>query len=174
MIDEIKIDDLVKQLNNKDGQAREKARLALVDIGKEATLPLTKILAERDRQTRWEAAKALVAIADPAAIPALINTLEDDIFDIRWLASEALVAIGTDCIKPLFEILKERADKLFLREEARHVLKYLLRDNPQANELNTILKPVIDALSGSAAGVTTPGAAQIALEKLQLLQGAVL
>ena len=37
MIDEIKIDDLVKQLNNKDGQAREKARLALVDIGKEAT-----------------------------------------------------------------------------------------------------------------------------------------
>jgi len=174
MTDDIQINTLVKQLSDNDGQTREKARLALVDIGNEATLPLTRILGNRDRQTRWEAAKALGAIADPAAIPALINTLEDNIFDIRWLASEALVTLGTDSVIPLLETLSRSSENLFLREEARHVLKYILRDNPAANELNTILKPVIDALNGSAAGMATPGAAQIALEKLQRLQGAVL
>ena len=172
MTDDIQINTLVKQLSDNDGQTREKARLALVDIGKEATLPLTKILGDRDRQTRWEAAKALGAIADPAAIPALINTLEDNIFDIRWLASEALVTLGTDSVIPLLETLSRSSENLFLREEARHVLKYILRDNPAANELNTILKPVIDALNGSAAGVATPGAANTALEKLKRLQGA--
>jgi HEAT repeat protein len=166
MINEILINTLIKQLSDKDGQVREKARLTLADIGKEATLPLTKLLTDKDKQTRWEAGKALGAIADPAAIPALIKTLEDDIFDIRWLASEALVGIGTDSIKPLLETLSTDSDKLFLREEARHVFKYILRDNPKTNELIAILKPVIDALEGSTASVSTPGAAKRALEKL--------
>jgi HEAT repeat protein len=167
MVDASKIDTLIKQLSDKDGQVREKARLTLVDIGKEATLPLTALLTAKEQQTRWEAAKALGAIADPAAIPALINILEDDIFDVRWLASEALVAIGPDCIKPLLERLSAGSDKLFLREEARHVLKYVLRDNPKANELIAILKPVVDALNGSAASVEVPGVARTALEKLK-------
>ncbi len=166
MVNANKIDVLIKQLSDKDGQIREKARLKLVDIGKEATLPLTKLLTDKDKQTRWEAGKALGAIADPAAIPALIKTLEDDIFDIRWLASEALVAIGPDCIRPLLEALSTGAKNLFLREEARHVLKYILRDNPKANELIAILKPVVDALNGSAASVEVPSAARTAIEKL--------
>ena len=166
MVNANKIDVLIKQLSDKDGQIREKARLKLVDIGKEATLPLTKLLTDKDKQTRWEAGKALGAIADPAAIPALIKTLEDDIFDIRWLASEALVAIGPDCIRPLLEALSTGAKNLFLREEARHVFKYLLRDNPKTNELIVILKPVVDALNGSAASVEVPGVARTALEKL--------
>jgi HEAT repeat protein len=166
MVNENRIDTLIKQLSDKDGQVREKARLTLVDIGKEATLPLTALLTAKDKQTRWEAAKTLVSTADPVAIPALIKALEDDIFDIRWLASEALVAIGPDCVKPLLERLSASSEKLFFREEARHVFKYLLRDNPKANELIAILKPVVDALNGSAASVEAPGAARTALEKL--------
>ena len=173
MVNESRIDTLIKQLSDKDGQVREKARLTLVDIGKEATLALTKLLTAKDKQTRWEAAKALVSIADPAAIPTLIKTLEDDIFDIRWLAGEALVAIGPDCIRPLLEALSTGAKNLFLREEARHVFKYLLRDNPKANELIVILKPVIDALNGSAASVEVPGVAKTALEKLNKIQGMI-
>ena len=167
MANESSINTLINLLSDKDGQVREKSRLALVDIGKEATLPLTRLLTDKDQQTRWEAAKTLGAITDTAAIPSLINALEDQIFDIRWLASEALVSIGTDAVKPLLETLREHSDNLFLREEAHHVLKYILRDHPKANELNAILKPVIDALSGSVSGVNTPGAAQMALEKLK-------
>jgi HEAT repeat protein len=173
MVNESRIDNLIKQLSDKDGQVREKARLPLVDIGKDATLPLTKLLTDKDKQTRWEAAKALVAIADPAAIPALIKALEDDIFDVRWLAGEALVVIGPDCIRPLLEALSTSSDKLFLREEARHVFKYILRDNPKANELIVILKPVVDALNGSAASVEVPGAARTAIQKLSRLQNPI-
>ena len=166
MINEILINTLIKQLSDKDGQVREKARLTLADIGKEATLPLTELLTAADRQTRWEAAKVLVAIADPATIPALIQTLKDNVFEVRWLASEALVGIGTDAIKPLLEKLRTGSDNLFVREEAHHIFKYIQRDNPKANELSAILKPVIDALEGSTASVSTPGAAKKALEKL--------
>jgi len=45
----------------------------------------------KQQQVRWEAAKTLVIIADPLAIPALIKGLKDEIFDIRWLAAEALM-----------------------------------------------------------------------------------
>ena len=169
MVNESRIDTLIKQLSDKDGQVREKARLTLVDIGKEATLPLIKVLTARDQQTRWEAAKALVAISDPTAIPALIQTMEDTIFEVRWLASEALVGIGIDSIKPLLEKLRVCSDNLFMREEAHHVFKYVLRDHPKANELNEILKPVVHALEGSAPSVEVPGAAQTALEKLSRL-----
>ena len=170
MVNENRIDTLVKQLSDKDGQVREKARLTLVDIGKEATLPLTALLNAKDQQTRWEAAKALGAIADPAAIPALIKALEDNIFDIRWLASEALVGYWSGLYQAFTGKTEyARPDKLFFREEARHVFKYILRDNPKANELMVILKPVIDALNGSAASVEAPGVARTALEKLSRL-----
>jgi HEAT repeat protein len=164
------IDSLIKQLSDKDGQVREKARLTLVDIGKETTAPLTKLLTAKEKQTRWEAAKALVAIADPSAIPELVKTLGDKLFDVRWLAAEALVAIGPECIASLLETLNERSDELFLREEARHVIKYIMRDNPKALELKEILKPVVAALEGSIARVEVPSAARTALEKLRGLK----
>jgi HEAT repeat protein len=167
--DEIK--SLITQLSNKYGDVREKARLALVGIGKEATTPLTEILAAQDQQTRWEAAKALGAIADPSSIPALIKILEDNVFDIRWLAAQALIAIGTESIVPLLEALSKSSDELFLREEAHHVIKYIFRDNPKAKELYDILKPVVDALEGSVSRIETPGAARTVLEKLKRMKG---
>jgi HEAT repeat protein len=166
MVNESNIDVLIKQLSDKDGQAREKARLTLVNIGKDVTFPLTELLTAKDKQTRWEAAKALGAIADPVAIPMLITAMEDNVFEVRWLASEALVGIGTGSVRPLLEILQTHSDNLFLREEAHHVFKYIERDYPKANDLSAILKPVLDALEGSTPGVSTPGAAQMALEKL--------
>ena len=167
--DEIKA--LIPQLSDKNGDTREKARLALVGKGKEATVPLTEILTAQDQQTRWEAAKALGAIADPSSIPALIKTLEDNIFDIRWLAAQALIAIGTDSIEPLLEALSQSSDELFLREEAHHVIKYIFRDNPKAKELYDVLKPVADALESSVSRIETPGAARTALEKLKRMKG---
>ena len=163
------IDMLIRQLSDKDGQVREKARLILVSVGKEATFPLIKILTAKDQQTRWEAAKTLAAIADPLAVPALIKALEDDIFDIRWLAAEALITIGHESIKPLLEKLSPCCNELFLREGAHHVLKYIIRYNPKAVEVNEILKPVVHALEDLASEVEVPGAAEIALEKLSRL-----
>jgi HEAT repeat protein len=163
-----RIEVLIKQLDDKNGQVREKARLALVDIGHEATKPLTELLTSKSKQKRWEAAKALVSIADPAAIPALINTLEDNVFDIRWLAGEALVAIGPICLPQLLEALQERIKESFLIEGARHVIKYIIRDRPNDRELKEMLKPVVSALEGPVPRLETPGAAQTLLIKMKL------
>ncbi|MDD5289298.1 MAG: HEAT repeat domain-containing protein [Dehalococcoidales bacterium] len=165
------INALIKLLSDKDGYVREKARLALVGMEKEATAPLMELLTARDQQTRWEAAKALGTIADPSAIPALIDALEDKIFDIRWLAAEALVAIGQESIPPLLKALQERTKESFLIEGARHTIKYILRDNAQAIELKELLKPVVAALEGQVPRVETPGAAQTALIKLKIRKG---
>ncbi len=122
MISESRLDTLIKRLSDKDGRVREKARLALEDIGKSVSTSLIKLLASKDEQTRWEAAKALVAIADPSAIPSLIDALEDNVFDIRWLAGEALVAIGPESVLPLIEALVVRSGNSFLIEGASHVI----------------------------------------------------
>lgn len=169
MTNEITINNLIRQLSDKDGQVREKARLALADIGKEATLPLTALLTDKDKQTRWEAAKALGTTADPAAIPALVQALNDEVFDVRWLISEALVKIGEPAIIPVLEMLTTGAEKLFLREEARHVLKYIIRNNPNNRELIDTLKPVTNALEDNTAGVSAPAAAKIAIAKMKKL-----
>jgi HEAT repeat protein len=163
------IDILIRQLSDKDGMVREKARLMLVSVGKEATLPLIKILTAKDQQTRWEAAKTLVSIADPLSIPALIQALQDNIFDIRWLAAEALIAIGHESVKPLLETLGASSEELFLREGAHHVLNHIIRDNTKTTELNEILMPVVHALESSASEIEIPGAAQTALQKLNRL-----
>jgi HEAT repeat protein len=167
-----KIEALVKQLSSKDGDARQKARLALVDIGQEATQPLTALLTDKDKQTRWEAAKVLGAINDPAAIPALIEALKDDVFDVRWLVSEALVHLGTAAVIPVLDMTIVSSDKLFLREEAHHVLKYIMRDNPKNKALIDIIKPVTNALESSTPAVSTPAAAKIAIAKMKELPDA--
>ena len=57
-----KINDLITKLGNSDGSVRENARLALIDIGKEAVPGLAETLSSKQEQLRWEAAKTLVSI----------------------------------------------------------------------------------------------------------------
>ena len=66
------ISDLVNKFNNNDGFVREKARLALIDMGGEAVPSLIKALSSSQEQVRWEAAKTLVKIANPGSIASLI------------------------------------------------------------------------------------------------------
>jgi len=169
-IDLNKINGLITELGNIDGSIREKARLALIDIGKEAVPGLAEALSSRQEQLRWEAAKTLVSIADPVAVPALIKVLRDEIFDIRWLAAEALIAIGQDSIEPLLRTIINQSNDSFLQEGAHHIIAYLLPALSKSHELVEILKPVKDALDSSAPRSAGPAAAQKALEQMKHLQ----
>ena len=167
---EQEINDLVNKLGNSDGFIREKARLALTDIGKKAVPSLITAMESKQQQVRWEAAKTLVIIADPLAIPALIKGLKDEIFDIRWLAAEALIAIGIESIAPLLQALVNQTDESFLQEGAHHVIAYIIHSNSKASEVNEILKPVEIALGGITSRVTAPAAAKAALTKLEKMK----
>jgi HEAT repeat protein len=97
------INALMKDLSGKDGIIRNKARIALVEIGGPAVEPLVNALTDRSQTVRWESAKALGQIMDPRSIDALVNALQDRLFDVRWLAAEGLIAIGSKSVKPLLQ-----------------------------------------------------------------------
>ena len=77
----------------------------------------------------------------PAAIPDLIEALQDEVFDIRWLAAEALIAIGKESIEPLLRAVINQSNESFLREGAHHVITYIMSSISITDELTEILKP---------------------------------
>jgi len=122
------IELLINKLRSQDGSTRRQARRELVEIGRAAVGDLAKHIATKKHNFRWEIIKTLEQIADPQSAPYLIRVLEDDGFDIRWLAAEGLIRMGSDAIKPLLEALIHKSDSVFMREGAHHIL-YALEDD---------------------------------------------
>jgi len=154
---------LVTDLGSKDGLVRVRARLSLVAIGEQAVGPLVKALAHRNKWVRWEAAKALGQIGDLTAAEALVRALEDEVFDVRWLAAEGLITLGRGALLPLLHALVERSDSEWLREGAHHVFHDLVKGRP---ELWDVLQPVLAALEDVEPSLEAPIAAEDALNKL--------
>jgi HEAT repeat protein len=92
---------------------------------------------------RVEVSKIICFIADKRSIPALINLLEDNESDVRWIASESLIRIGRKSIVPLLTSL--RNGKLFLYpSRVNHVLQSLLTVN-EKKELQVLLENLADS-----------------------------
>ena len=132
---------LLDDLGNDDGVVREKARLELVRMGRPAIDFLAELIESSSTTERWEAVKALSQIADPVAAPLLVIALYDSDYEVRWLATEGLIKIGNQSIKPLLEALTDKPGSLSLREGAHHVLHDLKNKNRDGliNEIDEIL-----------------------------------
>ena len=153
------IPQLVAQLASKDPVARETSREQLVSIGGlEVTRALVGELTDPRAHVRWEAAKALADIADPVAAPGLMHALEDDDEDVRWVAGEAMIALGVVGLKTVLSGLTRRAGSLEFCKAAHHVL-HELRPKGYAETV----EPVLKTLEMSEPGVTAPPAAFNAL-----------
>jgi HEAT repeat protein len=113
---------------------------------------------------RWEAAKALAGIADPDAASALIDAMDDDSADVRWVAAEAMIALDHDALRPLLLALIERCRSTQLCHGAHHVLSSLTHQKPDSS-----LSCVLGALKSGGPAVTVPPAAEAALENMRSL-----
>jgi HEAT repeat protein len=153
------ISALIADLDSKDGLVRVRARRSLVAIGGLAVGPLDEALTSKKQWVRWEAAKALGQIGDPAATQALVKALEDEMFDVRWLAAEGLIAIGHGAVVPLLHALTKHSDSLWLREGAHHVFHDI-----NIRNLKKVLRPVLDALEDIEPSVEVPRVAETALD----------
>jgi HEAT repeat protein len=122
------IELLIDKLNSRDGSTRRQARHELVEIGSAAVDDLVQHIETKEHYFRWEILKTLEQIADPQSAPHLIKVMEDDEFDIRWLAAEGLIRMGSDAIRPLLQALVDKSDSVFMREGAHHVL-YAMGDD---------------------------------------------
>ncbi len=140
------IKKLINQLTSENGITRQIARHKLVEIGSPAIDYLIELQYSSDHKTRWEAIKAIGQIADPESIPILINSLEDDKFDVRWLAAEGLIEVGKDSIKPLVNNFIQNVDSDYLQEGVHHVLKELQRRN-QFEDKYGLIKALEESLA---------------------------
>ena len=131
-------------------------------MGEAAVGPLLQALSTSTEYGRGRAARTLGEIGDPAATPALVKALEDDKFDVRWLAALAVVALGQPGLAALLQALIERPDSNLLRESAHHVL------HDEAHEKwSRQLAPVMQALEGPDPDVALPMAATNALKAIR-------
>jgi HEAT repeat protein len=164
------VHSLITRLSNRDIKVREHARRDLVNRGEPAVAPLIAALAHPNGNVRWEAAKALGELRDPAAAPALIETLEDRRFDVRWLAAEALISLGPAGVPALLRGLQSAPwDAQWLRQGAHHVLRVLVTQD-ELYYLYDPLAQVISALEGAEPAVSVPGAAHTALIAVRQMQ----
>jgi hypothetical protein len=150
---------LIENLSSPQAVERERSRVELLAYGAPAVPELLGTLGSADERSRLEAAKALAEIADPLAIPTLIQCLEDDHQDLRWVAAEGLLNIGGPAIEPLLLALIDRAWAHTILDGAVHVLRGLSR-----RVSDPIFEPVISAaLRAPEPGVNVPPAAETAL-----------
>jgi hypothetical protein len=153
---------LIEALASRDVLMRDRASAALVQLGQPALGPLVAALASADGVVRWEATHALTQMHNPAVAPALIAALDDQRFDVRWLAAKGLIELGRDGIIPLLRSLEQGSwDNVWLREGAHHILRTQIR-----GPLGLIIAPVVAALEGMEPSVTVPLAAYNALSTL--------
>jgi len=157
-----KIRKLIMTLSSDNDSIRKEARQSLVAIGSPAVPALIEALKQKDDHVRREAVKALCEIDDPELAPALIKTLEDEEFDIRWLAAEGIIGLGMNGLKPLLQALIDHGDSPLLLEGAHHVIHYMAKGG-----LRKYLGPVLSSLEGIGAAVKAPNAAFHALEMLK-------
>ncbi len=103
------ISRLIQNLSAHHVVERERSRAALVALGGPAVGPLLGAFASADERGRLEICKALTEIADRAATRLLIECLEDDHQDLRWIAAEGLLNIDGPAVEPLLVALIDRA-----------------------------------------------------------------
>jgi len=122
--DQETLEGRLAMLQDRDGLIRKEGRILLEEMGEEAVPGLCGILAHSpSKDARWAAAKALGTNLSPAAIPTLLDALEDRSSDVAWLAATALNKLGKAAWRQVLGRLIERGvDHVAVRDGVHHIL----------------------------------------------------
>lgn len=118
-----------ESLDTNDYSKKLSARETLVKMGKTIIPQMHKLLDSENDLLRMEAAKIVELIADRRSIPFLLRLLDDTIFDIRWIAAEALIKIGRQSICPLLKSIRDGKSSYIFHRGAHHILLGLVSEN---------------------------------------------
>lgn len=98
---------LMAKVESSDKVQREYVNAALGTLRvKEAIAPLGRVLGQPQLGRRYVAAWALGEIGEPAAIPALIQALDDDDIEVRKYATRSLIKLNQSAVEPLINYLR--------------------------------------------------------------------
>jgi HEAT repeat protein len=102
------VEPLSERLFNPEAEVRWWAVRALAEIYDERVPDLlVKALADPDKGVRWCAGLALRGHPSPQAAPTLVRVLSDDDALTRRLAGDALVAMGSQIVPQLLEVMQQ-------------------------------------------------------------------
>ena len=160
-MDEAKeLDELIKQLSDRDERMRIQAAKALGNLGVKAVVPsLIKSLSDTDRDVQQAAAKAPGKLGYGSAVPALITALSDSEGMVRRYAAEALGKLGDKSAVPHLikavgasstyarRYASEALVKLGVKEPAKPKLNFFPNNWPRSGEFHR--QPVEVANNGS-------------------------
>ena len=118
-----------ESLDTNDYTKKLSARETLVKMDKTIIPQMHKLLDSENDLLRMEAAKIVELIADRRSIPFLLRLLDDTIFDIRWIAAEALIKIGRQSICPLLKSIRDGKSSYIFHRGAHHILLGLVSEN---------------------------------------------
>ena len=158
--------DLLSQLESDDAATRLAARTKLGEIGTAAGEGLRTCLYDPQQHVRWEAAKTLAVIADPLAAPALVHALDDEDPDVRWVAGEALIALGKTGLPALLMGLIRHSNSVGFLRAAHHVLHDLA---PKHSDVP--LSEVLSAIDAAEPAIAAPPTALTVLRSLTIEVG---
>ena len=106
---EARVDELIKNLRDKDMNVSYPSYEALCETGKPAVDPLIKALKNDNPSVRSSAASALGTIGDPKATDPLIKALKDKDTGVRVATARALGELKSQkAVEPLIEALKDQ------------------------------------------------------------------
>ncbi len=126
------------------------------------TPKIHKLLNSENDAARMEAVKMVELIADRKSIPFLIGLLDDEVFDIRWMAAEGLIKIGRQSICPLLKAVRDGKSTLIFNKGVHHILLSLLKPE----EKNKLI-PLLQSLDNyHELGETAPVMASDALKSV--------
>lgn len=140
---EQQIPELIAELGEADPFKRQHARLLLVQRTQESIPVLLEALNSQNVHVRWGAVQALGEIHDPETASALADMLMDDDIGVRWAATESLIRMGRQSLKPMLENFIKNFDSPWLREGVHHVL-HVLKDLHELNDREIILFQELD------------------------------
>ena len=149
--DDQELKKLIKNLSSNSLVERKNARKKLASMGIVVIDILSELIMHPKYQIRWEAVKILEEIDDPVAIPLLIQAMEDEYRDIRWIAADGLIKLGRKSILPVLKAVIDSPGSIFILSGAHHVLhdlminKKLPRDFPIKNFLSAIKYPELNS-----------------------------
>ncbi len=145
------VEDLIKQLKDKDNDARRAAAKALAEAGgdaKAATPALVTALKDKDMFVRRFAAMALGEIGADSrdALPGLKKALDDPRKEVQEAAATAMGKMGGEAVAPLAAAVKDGNREPDVRRKAVEALGAL------GSEARPAVTVLLDALKGGGGG----------------------
>lgn len=154
--------ELIEALGAQGGTTARDARERLVKMGSAAEPALIAALDSPNTQRRWEAGKALGDIGTPGSSERLARLLQDDDGGVRWVAADALIAIGPSALPAVLRALIDHSESAVMREGAHHILRAFSENKRVA----PLVAPILSGLEGPAAPVACLAPAEDALRTL--------